>query len=91
MPYVIENLVPSETYSFRFAAQNDVGIGHWGPEQFYKMPVRSPPAEPSILSARNEDGFIVSPFDSKLEVKWKIPADNGEPIDYYEIECCLVS
>ncbi|EEB14179.1 Fasciclin-2 precursor, putative [Pediculus humanus corporis] len=90
VPYVVENLLPQMSYSFRFAAQNDVGLGNWGREEFYTMPQRSRPGEPIILLRDDERGFVQSPYDHKFELRWKIPADNGEPIDRYEIRCCEV-
>ncbi|KAK6633974.1 hypothetical protein RUM44_004581 [Polyplax serrata] len=90
VPYVVENLMPQMPYAFRFAAQNDVGFGNWGREEYYTTPQRSRPAEPVILLRDDERGYVQSPYDHKFELRWKIPADNGEPIDSYEIRCCEV-
>ena len=90
-PYILEGLVPQTTYNFRFAAQNDVGFGHWAAPQHLTMPKRSYPGEPQILSNSGEDGVVMSPYSDKYELTWKIPAHNGEPIDQYTIKYCPVS
>lgn len=89
-PYILEGLVPQTTYNFRFAAQNDVGFGHWAAPQHLTMPKRSYPGEPQILSNSGEDGVVMSPYSDKYELTWKIPAHNGEPIDQYTIKYCPV-
>jgi len=89
-PYILEGLDPQTTYHFRFAAQNDVGFGNWAAPQHLTMPKRSYPGEPHILSNSGEDGVVMSPYSDKYELTWKIPADNGEPIDQYTIKYCQV-
>ncbi|XP_060530160.1 fasciclin-2-like isoform X2 [Cylas formicarius] len=93
-PYILENLIPEVTYLFRVAARNDVGLGTWTNMESVTMPRRSEPAEPTILlSAINQnvpDGDeVVSPFSNHFEVRWNVPADNGEPIQYYTIRFCI--
>lgn len=89
-PYILEGLDPQTTYNFRFAAQNDVGFGNWAAPEYHTMPKRSNPEEPHILSNSAEDGVVMSPYSDKYELTWKIPADNGEPIDQYSIKYCPV-
>jgi neurocan core protein len=90
-PYILEGLKPHTTYNFRFAAQNDVGFGNWAAPEHHTMPKTSTPEEPRILSNPREDGVVMSPYSDHYELTWKIPADNGEPIDVYSIKYCPVS
>lgn len=78
------------TYRFRFAAYNDVGLGGWDSPQTHTMSRRSAPNEPRILSSP-EEGVVSSPYADHFDLRWKIPADNGEPIDNYQIKFCAVS
>lgn len=86
----MEYLEPEKTYNFRFAAFNDVGIGDWAANQIQTMSRRSAPNEPGILSSPVE-GIVTSPYSDHFDLRWKIPADNGEPIDLYQIKFCPVS
>ncbi|KAI4463547.1 ctx-related type i transmembrane protein [Holotrichia oblita] len=93
-PYIIEGLSPQRTYQFRFAAINDVGIGGYGGgNQQYTMPTRSVPTEPKILVpaeyAGLRDILVNSPYADHYELRWKVPHDNGDPIDYYVIRFCV--
>lgn len=95
-PYIIEGLTPQRTYDFRFAARNDVGIGGYGGgNQRYTMPMRSVPTEPKILvpneNAGLRDILVNSPYADHYELRWKVPHDNGDPIDNYVIRYCVVS
>ncbi|XP_022912718.1 fasciclin-2-like isoform X2 [Onthophagus taurus] len=95
-PYIIENLEPQRTYHFAFAAGNDVGIGGWnGPGVEYTMPTRSVPTEPKILVTPGDFGNVpfheqvtVSPYADHYELRWNVPHDNGDPLDYYIIRYC---
>lgn len=89
-PYILEGLEPQTTYNFRFSAQNDVGFGNWAAPEHHTMPKRSYPEEPHILSNSGEEGVVMSPYSDHYELTWKIPADNGEPIDQYSIKYCPV-
>lgn len=96
-PYILENLIPEVTYHFRFAARNEVGIGPWINGETITMPRRSTPAEPRILLPSSVvsdelpiDEEVVSPYSNHFELRWNVPADNGEPIDYYDIRHCVV-
>ncbi|XP_071441374.1 fasciclin-2 isoform X2 [Hetaerina americana] len=90
-PYILEGLEPQTSYNFRFAAKNDVGFGEWSADEHHTMPKRSNPEEPVILSSglSGSEGEVVnSPYAYNYELRWKIPADNGEPIDKYDIKFC---
>ncbi|XP_077291454.1 neural cell adhesion molecule fasciclin 2 [Arctopsyche grandis] len=90
-PYVIENLLPMTSYDFRFAAKNDVGLSIWGGNQQFDMPKRSSPEPPKLLlGSANEGDIVQSPYADHFELRWKIPADNGEPIEVYQLEYCQV-
>lgn len=69
---------------------NDVGMGPWTADRSQTMPRISSPAAPEILNARTNGDIIDSQFDTRIEVKWKIPVDNGERIDMYQITYCEV-
>lgn len=88
----MEGLEPQKTYYFRFAAQNDVGYSDWSLNVQRTMPKRSNPEEPVILRGRLTDPteVAVSPYPDRLQLSWNAPADNGEPIDHYELKFCRV-
>ena len=90
-PYILEGLEPQTVYDFRFAAQNDVGLGDWADVQHHTMPKRSNPEEPRILSMQKDGEVVLSPYSDHYQLTWKIPADNGERIDQYTIKFCPVS
>jgi hypothetical protein len=89
-PYILEGLEPQVSYQFRFAARNDVGFGNWAADEHHTMPKRSNPEEPRILNSAIE-GVAMSPYFDRFELRWRIPADNGEEIDKYDIKYCIVS
>ncbi|XP_028027487.1 fasciclin-2-like isoform X1 [Bombyx mandarina] len=89
-PYTVENLRPMFTYDFRFAAVNQVGIGSWGSPITVIMPRRSPPEQPKWRENLSSESLIHGKYADRYELKWKIPAHNGEPIDMYEIRYCPV-
>ncbi|XP_050056028.1 fasciclin-2 isoform X4 [Aphis gossypii] len=90
-PYILESLEAHRTYQFRFAAINDVGTSDWGSQEQRTMPKRSAPEEPKILVIKDVDteDYINSPYGNSYEVNWKIPADNGEPINLYNVHYCV--
>lgn len=97
--YILENLVPEETYNFRFAARNDVGLGGWAGSQQIKMPRRSVPAEPKIILGGHVpdlDNYVTadivtnSNYADHYKLHWTVPNDNGDPIDSYRIRYCVV-
>jgi neural cell adhesion molecule len=45
----------------------------------------------SVQEENGEESIITSPYSDQFEMRWNIPADNGEPIDYYRIHYCPVS
>ncbi|XP_063229305.1 fasciclin-2-like [Bacillus rossius redtenbacheri] len=86
-PYILEGLRPKTTYNFRFSAKNDAGFGPWGAPQHLTMPERSTPEEPKFFHAAM-DGIVHSAYFNQFELQWRIPPDNGEPIDVYDIKYC---
>lgn len=98
-PYIVEGLLPQTSYNFRFAARNLVGVGPWSANKLQATPRRSPPATPEyrhspVEDADDEEGsepMVLSPYPDHFELRWQVPADNGERIDYYQIRYCPVS
>ncbi|XP_003699706.2 neural cell adhesion molecule fasciclin 2 isoform X2 [Megachile rotundata] len=86
--YVLEDLKPQTSYEFRFAARNVVGLGNWGGYHSQMTPVRTFPNEPKIITAGSE--YDVSMYNNQYELRWTKPADNGEPIDMYQIKYCQI-
>ncbi|XP_076685211.1 neural cell adhesion molecule fasciclin 2 isoform X3 [Andrena cerasifolii] len=84
--YVIEGLKPQTPYEFRFAARNQVGLGNWGASSRETTPGTTVPNEPKIISQSAE--YDLSMFNNQYELGWLAPADNGEPIDMYQIKYC---
>ncbi|XP_021944493.1 fasciclin-2 isoform X2 [Folsomia candida] len=82
--FIIEGLEPLHTYYIRFAAENDVGIGHWAFERPETMPRRSAPEPPLILSEAY-NGVANTPYPDRFELRWSVPQDNGERIEAFEI------
>ncbi|XP_049841265.1 fasciclin-2 isoform X2 [Schistocerca gregaria] len=95
-PYILENLKPQTRYNFRFAAQNEVGFGPWSSQQTHTTPRISAPEEPRLLglplsaTSGNENEVVVSPYPNRYELRWQVPADNGEPITHYSVKSCPV-
>lgn len=44
-----------------------------------------------IQEEDGEESIITSLYPDEFEMRWNVPADNGEPIDYYQIHYCPVS
>ncbi|XP_033194263.2 neural cell adhesion molecule fasciclin 2 isoform X1 [Bombus vancouverensis nearcticus] len=86
--YVLEDLKPQTSYEFRFAARNVVGLGNWGAYHREITPGRTFPNEPKIMMPSAE--YDVSRFNNQYELTWLAPADNGEPIDMYQIKYCQI-
>lgn len=86
--YILEDLNPQTTYDLRFGCKNRVGFSDWGAGQQITTPKRGRP-EPPILNKETGDGEIVDgdiielPTPDHYQVSWRIPEDNGVPIDYY--------
>lgn len=71
---------------------NDVGLGRSAAMNSVLMPKRSFPEEPKILNPTlAEEKYAMSPYYNRYELSWRIPADNGEHIDRYDIKYCAVS
>ncbi|CAH1281448.1 unnamed protein product [Diabrotica balteata] len=95
-PYILENLIPEETYHFQFAAKNDVGMGAFANVQTIPMPRRSAPSEPkmivenhSINEGNKGDIVVPSPYADRFEIRWSVPNDNGDRITNYFIRYCV--
>lgn len=90
-PYILEGLSPMTSYNLQFSAMNDVGMSNWAAKMEVVMPKRSFPEEPKILNTvLTEEKYAVSPYHNRFELSWRKPADNGEPIDRYDIKYCQV-
>ncbi|CAG9788370.1 unnamed protein product [Diatraea saccharalis] len=89
-PYIVENLQPMFTYDFRFAAVNQVGVGAWGAPITVNMPRRSVPEQPKWREDISSESLLHGKYADRYELRWKIPAHNGEPIDLYEVSYCPV-
>ncbi|XP_076247561.1 neural cell adhesion molecule fasciclin 2 isoform X2 [Calliopsis andreniformis] len=86
--YILENLEPQTAYEFRFAARNEVGLGNWGALLREVTPRRTVPNEPKILTS--DPDYDLSMFNNQYELGWLPIADNGEPIDMYQIKYCQI-
>ncbi|XP_011642324.1 fasciclin-2 isoform X3 [Pogonomyrmex barbatus] len=87
--YVIEGLKPQTPYEFRFAGRNRVGLGNWGNYYRETTPGRMAPQDPRIVRTTS-NLYEQSQFNDQYELSWVTPADNGEPIDMYEIKYCQI-
>jgi hypothetical protein len=52
--FILEELQPTTTYDFRFAARNLVGLGEYGASSQITMPQRGPPEAPRISTYGHE-------------------------------------
>ncbi|XP_014477456.1 PREDICTED: fasciclin-2 isoform X3 [Dinoponera quadriceps] len=88
--YTVEDLTPMTSYDFRFAAMNEVGLGNWGNDFHEMTPGKTAPMQPKIMTKNTKDEYEISPYNNQYELAWKTPADNGEPIDLYQIKYCQI-
>lgn len=82
--YILDKLVPEKKYTFKFAASNAVGRGLFTQTKSLIMPRKRAPEEPQIIVA-TINRPVMSPYSDRITIQWKIPADNGEPIDHFQI------
>jgi len=82
--FIVDGLEPLRTYYFRFAAENQVGIGDWAHERPEVMPRRSAPEPPQIQN-QVYGGIATTPYATKFELRWALPPDNGEIITAFLI------
>lgn len=81
----------------RFSATNKVGRGNWGAIKVQSTPKRSFPEPPKLLHQpevppeANEEPIVASPYSDKFDLRWTMPHDNGERIDFFEVKYCEVS
>ncbi|CAG0880129.1 unnamed protein product [Cyprideis torosa] len=83
--YIVEDLEPSSTYDFQFAARNSVGQGQWSEKMAITMREEGPPLRPTILDEAKEEGFKESSSSDRYELRWQVPQNNGEEITEFEI------
>lgn len=84
--YVVDGLKPKTSYTFRFAGENDVGIGEWTREETKITSSESEPEAPAFDGLDIENGIRKSMYPDTYLVKWSEPVDNGQKIDSYEIK-----
>uniref|UniRef100_A0A1Q3FEX3 Putative neural cell adhesion molecule 2 n=1 Tax=Culex tarsalis TaxID=7177 RepID=A0A1Q3FEX3_CULTA len=93
-PYIVEGLRPQTSYSFRFAVRNVVGLGQWAAYVVHSTPKRSEPETPKTLHTpiqeedEEDDAIVTSPYADHFELRWNVPVDNGEPINFYQVKFC---
>ena len=77
---------PRATYDLRFGSKNRVGFSVWSEQQTIVMPAPGPPQPPTLkteqFGVELESGIIEVNTSNSYELAWKIPEDNGVPIDY---------
>uniref|UniRef100_A0A1B0GL92 Putative neural cell adhesion molecule l1 n=1 Tax=Lutzomyia longipalpis TaxID=7200 RepID=A0A1B0GL92_LUTLO len=79
-----------------FAARNLVGLGQWSAYKLQSTPRRSEPEPPRLLhnsidASEGDDGedpIVMSPYADHFEVRWSVPPNNGEVIDFYQLRYC---
>lgn len=84
--YIIDGLEPMRTYYLRFAAENEVGLGYWAQERKETTLRRSVPEPPLIMN--EVQGFhriAITAYPDRFELFWRVPQDNGERIEAFEI------
>ena len=75
----IADLTNGTTYEVQVRARNSVGHGPWSPSaRGAPMSSASAPSRPAAPTLTAGDG--------ELGVSWTAPADNGAPIEYYEVQ-----
>jgi len=87
--YVLENLNPRTTYDLRFGSKNRVGFSEWSALQRITMPRPGPPQPPTLKTEEfgvENNGIIEVNTSNSYELSWKIPEDNGVPIDYFLLQ-----
>jgi len=87
--YVLEDLIPRTTYDLRFGSKNRVGFSDWSSEQTITMPRPGPPQPPVLKTDQfgvENNGVIEVNTSNSYELSWKIPEDNGVPIDYFLLQ-----
>ncbi|KAI1288499.1 Fasciclin-2 [Halotydeus destructor] len=88
-PYLLDGLKPSAQYSFRFAGENEVGIGPLGADMSTQLPMESQPESPTIIrddQAKDAmGGDILSRYSNRFTIRWTEPNSNGRPLDSYDI------
>lgn len=90
--YILTNLKPLKKYAFKFAAINEVGFGDFAGELTQQMPEISVPSEPIVSNPIVRDAkYIESPYATKIELRWIVPAANGAAIEKYTVSVCAVS
>ena len=77
----IGNLTNGTTYEFQVRAVNSVGASPWSPSGSGTPAGSGPASAPSRPAAPT-----VTARNGELGVNWRAPADNGAPIEYYELQ-----
>ena len=91
---MLEDLIPRTTYDLRFGSKNRVGFSEWSSEQTITMPRPGPPQPPTLKTDQfgvENNGVIEVNTSNSYELSWKIPEDNGVPIDYFLLQYYPVS
>lgn len=89
-PYSLDGLRPKTQYMFKFAAENEVGVGQFTGDLSEELPSESQPEPPIIIRddpAKDAlSGDISSHYSQHYLLRWSEPQNNGRPIESYHIK-----
>ncbi|XP_026332490.1 fasciclin-2-like [Hyposmocoma kahamanoa] len=83
--YTLTNLQPGNSYTIKFAAQNEVGYGEYSDSVTFDTPNKSVPEQLKLEANAN---YIEIPANQKV-LKLQPAKDNGSPVTFYRVMICL--